>query len=90
MNSTVYHFSTVHHCDSLKIHKVSTEIATFKEKYIDVKYLGLRWDLIKMEIRGFAIRYSKNKAGKREAEANRLQNYSQMRRRLSPISIMSD
>ena len=30
--------------------------------YKDVDDLGLRWDLIKMEIRGYTIKYSKTKA----------------------------
>ena len=34
----------------------------FKYKYADLGDLGLKWDLIKMEIRGFTIKYSKIKA----------------------------
>ena len=37
------------------------KLKNFKQKYIDVEDLNLRWDLIKMEIRGFTVKYSKNK-----------------------------
>ena len=40
----------------------------FKNKYADVKDLGLKWDLLKMEIRGFTIKYSKTKAKERKSE----------------------
>ena len=33
----------------------------FIEKYQDVEDLGLKWDLIKMEIRGFTVKFSKTK-----------------------------
>ena len=36
--------------------------------------LGLKWDLIKMEIRGFTIKYSKNKAKNKRNEEAALQN----------------
>ena len=39
-------------------------IPIFKEKYNETHDLGLKWDLIKMEIRGFTIKYSKRKAKK--------------------------
>ena len=35
-----------------------------EEKYNNTRDLGLKWDLIKMEIRGFTIKYSKGKAKK--------------------------
>ena len=37
-------------------------------KYADVEDLSLKWDLLKMEIRGFTIKYSKIKAKKRKTE----------------------
>ena len=37
-------------------------ILTFKAKYADLTDSGLKWDLIKMEIRGFTVKYSKRKA----------------------------
>ena len=48
------------------------ELENFKQKYIDVEDLNLRWDLIKMEIRGFTVKYSKNKS--RERKSTFLQN----------------
>ena len=44
---------------ALKIH-----IPIFKDKYNETHDLGLKWDLIKREIRGFTIMYSKRKAKK--------------------------
>jgi len=32
-----------------------------------VEDLGLKWDLIKMEMKGFTIKYSKNKAKERKS-----------------------
>ena len=37
-------------------------IPCFREKYNAVTYLGLKWDVIKMEIRSFTLQYSKKKA----------------------------
>ena len=51
-----------------------TELESFKEKYIDVEDLSLRWDLIKMEIRGFTVKYLKKKARKRKSTETFLQN----------------
>jgi len=42
--------------------KLPTEISNFQQKYKDVEDLSLKWDLIKMEIRGFTVKYSKNQA----------------------------
>ena len=50
------------------------EIPTFKQKYSDVEDLSLKWDLTKMEIRGFTITYSKNKAKKRKSAEIYFQN----------------
>ena len=50
------------------------EIPTFKQKYSDVEDLSLKWDLIKMEIRGFTIKHSKNKAKKRKSAGIYFQN----------------
>ena len=46
----------------------------FKDKYADLDDLGLKWDLIKMEIRGFTIKYSKIKAKNKRNEEAALQN----------------
>ena len=51
-----------------------TEIPNFRKKYSNVEDLTLKWDLIKMEIRGFTIKYSKNKAKKRKSTEIHLQN----------------
>ena len=52
--------------DEAYVSKLRTELEWFKQKYIDVDDQSLRWDLIKMEIRGFTVKYSKNKARKRK------------------------
>ena len=49
---------------------IRESLPDFKDKYADLDYLGLKWDLIKMEIRGLTIKYSKIKAkNKRNEEA---------------------
>ena len=45
----------------------------FIETYRDVEDLGLKWDLVKMEIRGFTVKFSKTKARKRRDEESSLQ-----------------
>ena len=54
--------------------KLRAELESYKQKYIDVEDLNLRWDLIKMEIRGFTVKYSKNKAWKMRSTETLLQN----------------
>ena len=44
--------------DKAYVTALNINIPIFKEKY-EVHDLGLKWDLIKMEIRGFTIKYSK-------------------------------
>ena len=46
---------------------------SFIEKYRDVEDLGLKWDLVKMEIRGFTVKFSKTKARKRRDDESSLQ-----------------
>ena len=48
--------------------RLRENITLFKNKYADVEDLSLKWDLLKMEIRGFTIKYSKIKAKKRKTE----------------------
>ena len=60
--------------DEVYINKLRENIILFKNKYFDIDDLGLKWDLIKMEIRGFTIKYSKLKAKKRKNEERLLQN----------------
>jgi len=45
----------------------------FVEKCRDIEDLGLKWDLVKMEIRGFTVKFSKTKARKRRDKETRLQ-----------------
>lgn len=56
------------------VSNLRAEIPDFKQKYVDVEDLRLKWDLIKMEIRGFTIKYTKNKAKKRKSAEINLQN----------------
>ena len=48
--------------------KLRESVEEFKQKYADIDDLGLKWDLIKMEIRGFTIKYSKIEVKKRKTE----------------------
>ena len=59
--------------DSRYVNKLRENIREYREKYANVEDLGLKWDLIKMEIRGFTIKYSKIKMKKREREELLLQ-----------------
>ena len=61
-------FNTALLKDEAYVTALKTNISIFKEKYNKVHYLGLKWDLIKMEIRGFTIKYSKRKAKKHRDE----------------------
>ena len=54
--------------DSDYVTILQESIKDYKEKYTAIEDLGLKWDLIKMEIRGFTVKYSKMKAKKRENE----------------------
>ena len=47
-------------------------IPAFIEKYRDVSDLGLKWDVIKMEIRSFTVQYSKRKARSEKDKENQL------------------
>ena len=44
----------------------------FIEKYRDVTDLGLKWDLIKMEIRSFTVQCSKRRARSEKDKENQL------------------
>ena len=50
------------------MNKLYENIYEYREKYTNVEDLGLKWDLIKVEIRGFTIQYSKIKMEKPERE----------------------
>ena len=54
--------------------KIRESLPVFKDKYADLDDLRLKWDLIKMEIRGFTIKYSKIKAKNMKNEEVALQN----------------
>ena len=57
-------FNTALLKDEAYVTALKINIPSFKEKYNETHDLGLKWDLIKMEIRGFTIKYSKRKAKK--------------------------
>jgi len=48
--------------DNRYVSQLREKLPQFKSKYQNVEDLGLRWDLIKMEIRGFTVKYTKIKA----------------------------
>ena len=60
--------------DEVYINKLRENIILFQNKYFDIDDSGLKCDLIKMEIRGFTIKYSKLKAKKGKNEERLLQN----------------
>jgi len=45
-----------------------------KDKYKNIEDCGLKWDLIKMELRGFSIAYAKRKTSKQRSREKELQN----------------
>jgi len=47
-------------------------IPAFIEKYRDVSDFSLKWDVIKMEIRGFTMQYSKRQARSEKDKENQL------------------
>ena len=60
--------------DNRYVWQLRENLPRFKSKYQTVEDLGLRWDLIKMEIRGFTVKYTKIKARERRDEEKFLQN----------------
>ena len=60
--------------DEKYINKLRNNLDRYKDKYKDVEDRGLQWDLLKMEIRGFTVMYSKSKAKGRQKEETELQN----------------
>ena len=55
--------------DNIYTEEIQNNIKFFREKYDYVEDKGLKWDLIKMEIRGYTIAYSKRLAkSKRDSE----------------------
>ena len=55
-------FNTALFRDETYVTALKMNLPSFKEKYKEIHDLGLKWDLIKMEIRGFTLQYSKRKA----------------------------
>ena len=51
---------------------MSENIPAFIEKYRDVSDLGLKWNVIKMEIRSFTVQYSKRKVRSEKDKENQL------------------
>ena len=60
--------------DDNYVNVLRKNIDLFKAKYENVEDKGLKWDLIKMEIRGFTVKYAKTKAKRRKNEELTLQN----------------
>ena len=58
--------------DNCYVEKLSFLIPQAARKYQDVKDKGLYWEMIKMEIRAFTIKYSKQKAKATHNEEKRL------------------
>jgi len=54
--------------DKQYISKLRENLTHFVEKYRDIEDLGLKWDLVKMEIRGFTVKFSETKARKSRDE----------------------
>ena len=61
-------FNTALLKDEAYVTALKRNIPILKEKYNEIHDLGLKWDLIKMEIRGFKIKYSRRKAKKHRDE----------------------
>ncbi|KAL9962045.1 hypothetical protein ACROYT_G031110 [Oculina patagonica] len=59
--------------DNQYVSQLRKNLPQFQSKYESVEDLGLRWDLIKMEVRGFTVKYTKIKARKRRDEEKFLQ-----------------
>ena len=58
--------------DNAYVENIRQNIPAFIEKHRDVLDLGLKWDVIKMEIRGFTMQYSKRRARLEKDEENQL------------------
>ena len=59
--------------DEAYVTALKINIQIFKKKYEEIHDLGLKWDLIKMEIRGFTLQYSKRKEKNIEMKKNHYQ-----------------
>ena len=59
--------------DEEYINEFKANIKNYRNKYLYLDDKGLRWDLMKMEVRGFTIAYAKRKAKKKRNEEKKLQ-----------------
>ena len=63
--------------------KMSQNIQAFIKKHKDVLDLGLKWDVIKMEIRSFTMQYSKRRATlEKDKENNLLMKLNELQEKL--------
>ena len=60
--------------DDNYVNSLRKNIDFYKAKYENIENIGLKWDLIKMEIRDFTVKYAKTKAKTRKNEELTLQN----------------
>ena len=69
--------------DKEYVEKMCVNIPALIEKYKDVTDLGLKWDVIKMEIRGFTLQYSKRRArSEKDQEKQLLKNLNDLQEKL--------
>ena len=59
--------------DESYITELKENIKIYRNKYHCVEDKGLRWDLMKMEVRGFTIAFAKRKAKNKRDEEKKLQ-----------------
>ena len=60
--------------DEAYVNELRKNVKLYKAKYESIGDKGLKWDLIKMEIRGFTVKYTKVKAKRRKNDESILQN----------------
>ena len=69
--------------DKEYVQKMCLNIPALIEKYKDVTDLGLKWDVIKMEIRGFTVQYSKRRArSEKDQKKQLLKNLNDLQEKL--------
>ena len=59
--------------DEEYINEFKANIKNYRNKYLHLDDKALRWDLMKMEVRGFTIAYAKRKAKKKRNKEKKLQ-----------------
>ena len=60
--------------DEAYVNELRKNINSYRAKYESIDDKGLKWDLVKMEIRGFTVKYAKSKAKRRKNDEVTLQN----------------